>query len=124
MIGKHINNMRWLVLRAHNPRFTLLTSDRPVVMTNGLKYDNSQILLPISPYHVFVATNNLQTERYIESVFARDQMIQQVNERVTLQARKYVYGLSDAQLNFVSARFGQKYTSNPLEELPVNIPTS
>jgi hypothetical protein len=39
-------------------------------------------------------------------------MIQQVNERVTLQARKYVYGLDDAQLRFVSKRLGKQYTSN------------
>jgi hypothetical protein len=122
MIGRWINNMRWIVLRAHCPNFTLLTSDRPVVMTNGLNRDDSQIILPISPYHVFVATNTAQTERYIEDVFARGQMIQQINERVALQARKYVYALSDAQLCFVSKRLGQKYTSNPLEELPLPTP--
>jgi hypothetical protein len=115
MLGQWINNMRWLVLKADTPRFTLLTSDRPVVMTNGLRYDNSQIILPISPYHVFVATNTEQTERYIEMVFARGQMIQQVNERVTLQARKYVYALDDAQSSFVSKRLGKGYASNPLE---------
>lgn len=123
-IGKHINNMRWIVLKAHRPKFTLLTSDRPVVMTNGLKYENSQIILPISPWHVFIATNTEKTERFIESVFARGQMIQQVNERVTLQARKYVYALSDAQLTFVSRRLGKQYISNPLENLPLETPKS
>jgi hypothetical protein len=49
-------------------------------------------------------------------------MIQQVNERVTLQARKFVYGLDDMQLSFVSKRLGQKYTSNPLEELLIGVP--
>jgi hypothetical protein len=120
-IGKHINNMRWIVLKALRPKFTLLTSDRPVIIANDLKYDNSQILLSISPYHVFVATNNAKTEQYIEGVLARGQMIQQVNERVTLQARKYVYGLNDSQLRFVSKRLGQQYTY-PLEEMPLPRP--
>jgi hypothetical protein len=117
-IGKHINNMRWIVLKAHSPKFTLLTSDRPVVMTNGMKD------VPISPWHVFIATDNAKTERFIESVFARGQMIQQVNERLALQARKYVYGMSDAQLTFVSRRLGKEYASNPLESLPLDIPKS
>jgi hypothetical protein len=40
-------------------------------------------------------------------------MIQQVNDRVLLQA-KYVYGLSDQQFNFVAVRLGKKYTATPL----------
>jgi hypothetical protein len=39
LIGKHINNMLWMVLRAHLPKFTLLASDPPVVMTNGLAHE-------------------------------------------------------------------------------------
>ena len=122
LIGNWINNMRWIVLRAHNPKFTLLTSDRPVVMTNGLRHDNAQIILPISPWHVFVSTNNLKTERYVENVFARGEMIQQINERVTLQFRRYVYGMSDAQLTFVSRRLGKAYTASPLEAAEVEQP--
>ena len=87
-------------------------------MTNGMKD------VPISPWHVFIATDNAKTERFIESVFARGQMIQQVNERLALQARKYVYGMSDAQLTFVSRRLGKEYASNPLESLPLDIPKS
>jgi hypothetical protein len=121
-LGNRINNMRWTVLKADSPKFTLLTSDRPVLITNGLQHDHSQLILPISPLHVFFATNTADTERYIENVFARGQMIQQVNERVTLQARRYVYGLSDQQLNFVAARLGKKYTATPLEEMTLPTP--
>jgi Protein of unknown function (DUF4238) len=65
MIGTKINNMRWMVLQDARPKNLLLTSERPVVMTNGLDADNSQLILPISPKHVFVATNNPRTENYI-----------------------------------------------------------
>jgi Protein of unknown function (DUF4238) len=121
-LGNHINNMRWTVLKAQSPKFTLLTSDRPVLITNGLAYEHSQLILPISPFHVFFATNTADMERYIEHVFAKGQMIQQVNELVALQARKYVYGLSDQQFNFVVARLGKKYTATPLDEVPLPIP--
>jgi hypothetical protein len=121
-LGNRINNMRWTVLKAQSPKFTLLTSDRPVLITNGLAYEHSQLILPISPFHVFFATNTADMERYIEHVFAEGQMIPQVNERVALQARKYVYGLSNQQFNFVAARLGKKYTATPLDEVTLPIP--
>jgi hypothetical protein len=61
-LGTWINQMRWMVLHDARPKNLLLTSDRPIVMTNGLAHENSQIILPISPRHVFVATNNAKTE--------------------------------------------------------------
>jgi len=121
-IGNCINSMRWKVLKADTPKFTLLTSDRPVVITNGLAYEHSQLLLPISPFHLFVATNKVEMERYIEHIFARGQAIRQVNERVALQSRKYVYGLSDEQFNFVAARLGKKYAASPLDETTAPMP--
>ena len=44
-------------------------------------------------------------------------MIEQVNERVTRQSHKYVFGFNDAQLLFVSRRLGMKYTANPIENM-------
>jgi hypothetical protein len=114
MIGTKINNMRWMVLHDARPKNLLLTSDRSVVMTNGLNAANSQLFLPISPKHVFVATNNLRTENYIRSIMQRSQMIEQINERVARQSHKYVFGFDDAQLRFVSRRLGMKYTANPI----------
>jgi hypothetical protein len=61
-LGRGINSMRWMVLTDLKPRFQLLTSDRPLLVTNGIGHPNGQIILPISPFHIFVATNNVQTE--------------------------------------------------------------
>jgi len=121
--GSHLNGMRWLVLHDPRPRHLLLTSDRPVVMTNGLDRPNGQLILPLSPHHVFVATNNIETENYIRGVWRNRQLIQQINERVALQSRMYVYGFSDAQLSFVSSRLGSAWTADPLENLALEIPT-
>lgn len=120
-LGNWINQMRWMVLRAERPKNILLTSDRPLVMTNGLAHENAQIILPISPHHVFVATNNAKTENYIRDVMYRKQMVEQINDRVAKQSYRYVYGFSDAQLTFVSARLGMKYTASPVENM--NLPT-
>jgi Protein of unknown function (DUF4238) len=117
LTGKGLNSMRWMVLHDPHPKHLFLTSDRPVVMTNGLDKPNSQLLIPISPRHVFVATNNVETENYIRRVWKDRQLIQQVNERVALQSRKYVWSLSDAQLSFVAKRLGKAWTADPLENL-------
>lgn len=117
MIGNKINNMRWMVLHDARPKNLLLTSDRPVVMTNGLDAENSQLILPISPRHVFVATNDPRTEKYIRRVMERKQMIEQINDRVARQSHRLVFGFSDAQLVFVSRRLGMKYTSSPIENM-------
>jgi hypothetical protein len=121
-LGNRINQMRWMVLHDARPKNLLLTSDRPIVMTNGIAYEDSQIILPISPRHIFVATNNATTENYIRDVMLRKQMIEQINDRVVRQSHKFVYGFSDAQLSFVSRRLGMKYTSDPVENLPLGIP--
>jgi len=113
--------MRWMVLHDPAPKHLLLTSDSPVVMTNGLEKPNGQLIVPISPRHVFIATNNLDTENYIRGVWRNRQLVQQVNERVALQSRKYVYGYSEAQLFFVSSRPGQAWTADPLENLKFDI---
>ncbi len=119
-IGR-LNQMRWMVLHDPRPPFLLLTSVRPVVMTNGIIYQNSQIILPISRRHVFVATNNVETENYIRDIMKRGELIPQIYDRVAKQSRKFVYGYDDAQLVFVSKRLGMKYTADPLEKLSLNV---
>jgi hypothetical protein len=117
--GRGLNSLRWTVLHDPHPKHLFLTSDRPVVMTNGLDKPTSQLLIPISPRHVFVATNNIEMENSIRKVWNDGQLIQQINERVANQSRKYVWGLSDAQLSFVSTRLGNAWTADPVENLTV-----
>jgi hypothetical protein len=117
--GRGINSMRWTVLHQPYPKHLLLTSDRPVIMTNGLDKPNSQLFIPISPHHVFVATNTLETENYVRSVWNNKQMLPQVNDRVASQSRKYVWGFSDAQLSFVTPRLGRAWTADPVENLTI-----
>jgi hypothetical protein len=119
--GSRLNAMRWIVLHDPAPKHLLLTSDRPVVMTNGLERPNGQLIIPLSPRHVFIATGNVQTENYIRTVWHNRQLIQQINDRVALQSRKFIYGYSDAQLSFVSSRLGQAWTADPLENLKIDL---
>jgi hypothetical protein len=111
-----------MVLRGNRPFYPLLTSDRPLIMTNGLLRPEDQIILPISPTAVFVATNIIETENAVRYTRRRD-IFRQVNERVARQSRKYVYGSNDSQLDFVSKRLGSAWTADPLESLSLELPT-
>lgn len=114
MMGGHLNQMRWSVVTFKNERHTLLTSDRPIIMTNGIISRGDHLALPIGPRMLFVATNNIQTENMIRTIDP-EILIAQVNHRVASQARKYVYGCDDRQLRFVENRLGRKWPSTPLE---------
>jgi hypothetical protein len=116
-LGRKLNSMRWMVLSERDPPYQLLTSDRPLLVTNGIGRPEGHIIMPISPFHIFVATTNEQTENEIRELWRRRVAIPQINDRVACQSRKYVYGADDSQLLFVSKRLGRKYTADPLESL-------
>ena len=111
-VGTHIINMRWSVARFRNTKHTLLTSDRPFVMTNGLAKPDAHIAVPISPTHCFLASNTLQQERVLHSI-PPDNFIFQVNDRMAAQARRFVFGINDQQRRFVANRFGRREPSAP-----------
>ena len=106
-IGTHINGMRWVMFALLRPLHGLLTSDRPVVMSNGIGYLNSFILLPVSPTHIFLATNTDTTERKIETLIQGNRLEKFLNNAVVSQAYRFVYGQTDSQLLFVERRLAK-----------------
>ena len=113
-MGGHLNQMRWSTLTFKNPTHTLLTSDRPILMTNGLVKPRDHLAIPIGPFALFVATNTEESDSIIRNVNPRE-LMQQVNDRVASQARRFVYGTDDRQLSFVANRLGKMVPSTPFD---------
>jgi len=67
-LAQHMNNMFWSVRDVSDGGLTLFTSDRPVVMTNGLGYDWSNLVMPISPTKAFMACNTVATMNELKSM--------------------------------------------------------
>jgi hypothetical protein len=111
-VGKRIFDMRWSVVRISNTRHTLLTSDRPFVMTNGIGRPDSHIAIPISPDRCFLAAASVETERRIHSM-SPEELFAVLNNRVVRQSRKLVFGVDDSQLRFISNRFGRRERAAP-----------
>ena len=105
-VGKFINGMKWGVLELHEG-FELLTSDRPVIVTNGIKGEESHIVVPISPRKFFIAANTQKKLNEICELGAKN-LARTSNDVVVSQAHRYVYGTDDSQLFFVEKRLGKR----------------
>jgi Protein of unknown function (DUF4238) len=97
-LGPHLNNMLWKVRDVSGNGLTLFTSDRPVVMTNGVGYDWSNIVVPLSPTKAFVATNTTEVMNTIMTM-PGVQFIIESNRRVLRYAQKYAWAVDNEQLN-------------------------
>lgn len=116
MIGEVLNNMRWIIRRITSEAGELLTSDRPVLSSWTLTEQNAFLFLPIGPRAMFVAVNDIETQRIVE---ARDpaEQVRSWNQFAVGRAIRYVYGRNDAHLGFVSEHFGQHRRPTLLEQL-------
>ena len=105
-VGLFISNMRWSLVAINVADRQLLTSDRPVLMTNGIDHPEGYIMLPISPTRLFVAVN---TDEMVDQLRASDarKFVYEINDRITRQAQKYVYSSDERQLRFVENRLGR-----------------
>ncbi|MGD1017372.1 MAG: DUF4238 domain-containing protein [Roseiarcus sp.] len=106
-VGNHLIQMRWSVLTVTEPTLTFLTSDRPVVMSDGVNKPDSYIIVAIGPSKAFFACNSLEMERYVHRI-PWEQIMQFANDIVVRQACNFVYGFDDSQLQFVESRLGKQ----------------
>jgi hypothetical protein len=81
-------SFQWRTATVNSARYSLLTSDRPIIMSNGLGRPDAHIVLPISPRRLFIATRDEQTFHDIISV-SMDELAQTVNNQVAQQAYTY-----------------------------------
>ncbi|MBU1336050.1 MAG: DUF4238 domain-containing protein [Alphaproteobacteria bacterium] len=106
-IGLNMNQMIWTVIDTPKDEYPLLTSDRPVIRTNGMMIKNGHIAIPIGPYRMFLAAKDEAAMRYLRQIQPR-QLVRENNRQVCDYAVKYVYGVDDRQIEFVRKHFGTK----------------
>ena len=106
MVGTFINAMRWHVVTARNAPHSVLTSDRPVYMTNGIDHPKGEIIVPIGPTQMFVAVNTPEMEEVLRTCDPH-RLLGLTNDKVVRSARRYVYGTDDRQLRYVENRLGR-----------------
>lgn len=92
---------------------TFLTSDRPIIMTNGLRQEDAHVVLPLSPLVLFIAARNDQLYRQIRKM-PSTKVAKLANEKVARQSHRYVYGADASQQDFVAKRLGAREPSTPI----------
>jgi len=116
LLGTALNGMRWAVIRVKQPHYPLLTSDRPLIMPGGLGKPTGHLLMPISPDRVFLAYHSQKTLDLVQRMSnERQPFAEEINGLIVRQARRYVWGTTDAQLRFVQNRLGEKIKWSPME---------
>ncbi|WP_416408570.1 DUF4238 domain-containing protein [Agrobacterium rosae] len=98
---------RWWVLDTSKVRRHLMTSDHPVVMTNGLGKDDGHFALAIGPRRLFIA---FMKERFSEN-FRRmpvGKIVRLFNDAVVGQGRKNVYGTDNSNIAEVRRMMGKR----------------
>jgi hypothetical protein len=109
-------SMHWNVGSVKGAKNLLLTSDKPIIMTNGFAGADAHIALPISPTAFFIATRTMEMFRQIASR-SRDDLASTVNNKVSEQAIDFVYAFDDKQTRFIQNRFGRRVRSTPLDPI-------
>jgi hypothetical protein len=112
-IVRMLASFKWQTQTVNNAKYPLLTSDRPIIMSNGLIQQDAHIVLPISPRRLFIATKTEETSQYFREM-KPNELVLAVNNQVSQQARKFVFGADDKQLRFVANRLGKRVWSSPL----------
>ena len=115
-IGALLNNMRWLVRRITSDAGEFLTSDRPVVMSWTLTEPNAFLFVPIGPKAMFVAVNDVKTQRMVEDRDPAEQ-VEAINRFVAGRAVKFVYARNDSALSYVRQHMGTKPRKSLIERL-------
>lgn len=114
-VSEKIMEMQWHLGRLENLKHSLLTGDRPLIMTNGLASPESHIVMPLSPRHVWIATNRDEETSKIKAMSRTGELALRMNDRIVRQARKFVFGTHHSQLRFIERRLGEKVSCSPFE---------
>lgn len=104
-IGGILNNMSWVVVGPTPTSPSLLTSDAPIRMTDGIGRPDGYLTMPLSPQRLFIATY----ERFFLDVLLRQgpaELFVQSNVHVVEQARSQVIANDLCHQSFVVDRFG------------------
>ncbi len=105
-IGTHLNGMSWSLVQLRAPRHGFLTSDSPLMMSNGVGIPDGFLILPLGPDSYFLATNRLQVAQSFTGQPARA-LENAFNDAVVKQAERWVIGATPSQLTFVERRLAK-----------------
>lgn len=113
----------WWVLDTSSVSRRVLTSDHPLIMTNGLGRPDGHFALPISPTKVFVAFMNADFGETVRQVPV-DHIVRELNDAVIGQGRRSVYAVDEQSTSEVKRRMGKRDYMLPWSAEEGDVPRS
>ncbi|WP_176538886.1 DUF4238 domain-containing protein [Rhizobium sp. J15] len=101
-----LRTMHWRVIDISVVSRRLMTSDRPIMMSNGMVQYAGHFALPISPTKLFLACTTVQFADQF-CAMPTGKMVREVNKLVVGQGRKFIYAQDAAQLSDVRQQMGR-----------------
>lgn len=98
---KIIAEMAWWIEDFSGANVSLLTSDRPIWASTGLKKPRCLVAFPLSPKKLFCASNTQDYFRAMESL-SPNEVVRRSNRTIASQAKEFVYG--EAEVSFIEGR--------------------
>jgi hypothetical protein len=95
-----LNNMLWCVYDIGLPELRFFTSDRPVVMTNGIGTKGGHLVIPISPRLLFLAFRDEKIRAEVQ-VMSPWEIHENVNRAVVRNAIDRVWDTDAQRLTYV-----------------------
>jgi hypothetical protein len=99
--------MHWMIIDTSSVERRLMTSDRPVMLTQGMLQYAGHYALPISPTRLFLAATTVDFAKQFASLPV-GRIVREVNKMVVGQARKYVYAVDGSHLAYVRREMGKQ----------------
>ena len=96
---------RWEIITFGANCHKLLTSDKPIISSNGLTQPGAYLAIPTGPRKLFLAT---RTEEIRRALLVDTRLAENANNSVVRQAVQFVYGSDSGQLAFVERRLRRK----------------
>jgi hypothetical protein len=110
-VREGLRRMDWAIITLGDGAHQLMTSDSPLIMSNGIAYQNSFIILPVSPKEIFVGAHSTSVVEAFASQGAKALSLA-MNDAVVRQARHFVIAADESQRRFVDNRLGRGECSN------------
>lgn len=111
-IHQTIFNMHWVVIDITRSKWTLLTSDKPVIFTDKLDSNECLICLPLSPYKALIAAHSEKILKDVDFTvgYKIDEIVKRLNISIANQSPKWIISNT-----LFSDRFIKKYYCRRLQ---------
>lgn len=106
-VGLFMNRMTWGVMRFTGCDRSLLISDYPLVISNGIDKPDGHIALALGPRELFVACHRRELFNFLTAQANRETVFN-YNKCVVQRARRFVAACDRRHARFIDNRFGSK----------------